>query len=214
MYARTTYAVGDPAQIEHSLEALRTEAPKLLADSPGFRSFGLFADRDQGKIAMASWWQTEHDRAAADAQLAARRTELLTPFADSILVSNADIVAFAGSPELSSAGAFRLGRFMIDPGRIDDLARLFSESGLPRMQSLSGFCGSAMLIDRARGVGSVGTLFTDRDALAASRSPQSVARREAVQRTGMQLMCLEEFDVVLMENAPDASAAGEEAPAR
>ena len=214
MYARTIYAVGDPAQVEHSLEGLRTEAPKLLADSPGFRSFGLFADREQGKIAMASWWQTEHDRAASDAQLGARRTELLSPFADSILVGNADVVAFAGSPELSSAGAFRLGRFMIEPGRIDELAGLFRDSGLPRMQSLPGFCGSAMLVDRERGVGSVGTLFTDRAALAASRSPQSVARRDAVRRTGLRMMCLEEFEVVLMENAPDASATDEGARAR
>jgi len=203
MYARTTYAVGDPAQIEHSLEGLSTEAPKLLADSPGFRSFGLFTDRDQGKIAMASWWETERDRAANDASLGRRRTELLTPFADSILVSNAEIAAFTASAELSSAKAFRLGRFMIEPGRIDDLVGQFKEAGLPRMQGLPGFCGAAMLVDRENGIGSVGTLFTDWGALAASRTMQSVARRNAVQRTGLAVMCLEEFEVVLMENTPD-----------
>jgi heme-degrading monooxygenase HmoA len=207
MYARAIYAVGDPAQVEHSLEGLRTEAPKLLADSPGFRSFGLFADREQGKIAMGTWWETEHDRANSDAHLGQRRTELLSPFADSVLIANAEIVAFAGTPEMSSAGTFRLGRFMIEPDRVDDLVRLFKEAGLPRMQDLTGFCGAAMFIDRERGTGSVGSLFTDRAALAASRGPQSAARREAVQRTGLRLMCLEEFEVVLLEDNLDASQA-------
>jgi hypothetical protein len=203
MYARTVYAVGDPAQIEHSLEGLSTEAPKLLADSPGFRAFGLFADRELGKIAMASWWETEHDRANSDAHLAQRRTELLTPFADSLLVGEAEVAAFADTAELTSARAFRLGRFMVDPSRIDELVTLFRDVGLPRNQEMPNFCGSAMLIDRERGVGSVGTLFTDRSALAASRTMQSLSRREAVKRTRIQVMCLEEFEVVLMENAPE-----------
>lgn len=204
MYARTIYAVGDPARIEDSLEGLRTEAPKLLADSPGFRSFGLFADRELGKIAMASWWETEHDRANSDAHLGLRRAELLTPFADSVLVGNAEIAAFGATPELSSAGAFRLGRFLIERSRIDDLVDLFRETGLAKLQRLPGFCGAAMFVDRENGTGSVGTLFTDRSALAASRTLQSVSRRDAVMRTGMRAMCLEEFDIVLMENAPEA----------
>jgi hypothetical protein len=206
MYARTTYAVGDPAQIEHALEGLRTEAPKLLADCAGYRSFGLFADRELGKIAMGSWWETASDRDNSDAHVGERRTELLSPFADSIAVSNVEVAAFTGSPDLESAGTFRLGRFMIDPARIDELVGAFKEVGLPRMQDLSGFCGAAMFIDRENGFGSVSTLFTDRAALAASRTPQSEMRRQAVQRSGMRAICLEEFEVVLLENNPDASA--------
>lgn len=202
MYARTIYAVGDPARIDHSLEALSTEAPKLLADSPGYRSFGLFADRAQGKIAMASWWETEHDRADSDTQLSRRREELLTPFVDSTLVGDAEVLAFATGRDVTAAGAFRLGRFMIDPDRIDDLVAQYTRA-LPRIQGMAGFCGGAMLIDREHGTGSVGTLFTDRDTLAASRTPQSAARREAARETGMCVMCLEELDVVLMETNPE-----------
>lgn len=205
MYARTTYAVGDPAQIDHCLEGFRTEAPKLLADSPGYRSFGLFADRALGKVAMASWWETESDRTNSDAHLSKRRAELLTPFADSVLMANSEVVVVASTPEVESAGTFRLGRFLIDPSRIDELIAAFREIGLPRMQDLSGFCGGAMFIDREMGTGSVGTLFADQSALAASRTPQSAMRREGVQRTGMRVVCLEEFEVVLLENAPDYS---------
>lgn len=200
MYARSTYATGDPAKIEDALEALRTEAPKLLADSPGFRSFGLFADRALGKIAMGSWWETEADRTNSDAHLAQRRTELLSPFADSILVGAAEVAAFAGTPEISSAGAFRLGRFLIDPSRIDELVTLFRESGLPAMHTIPGFCGAAMFTDRENGAGAVGTLFTDRAALEGSRTAQSEARRRAAEQTGLRAMCMEEFEVVLLEN--------------
>lgn len=207
MYARTTYAIGDPARIEHSLEGLSAEAPKLLADSPGYRSFGLFADREQGKIAMASWWETASDRTNSEAHLGQRRTELLTPFADSILVDSSEVVAFDASVDISSARMFRLGRFMIDRSRIDELVNLFKEAGLPMIRALPGACGAAMFIDRDRGAGAVGSLFIDRAALEASRTPQSIARRQAVERTGMRMMCLEELEVVLMENNPDAPRA-------
>lgn len=204
MYARTTYAVGDPAEIEVAIEALRTEAPKLLADCAGFRSFGLFTDREQGKIAMASWWETEKDRADSDAHLGRRRTEMLQPFADSISLNNSEVAAFEAVPEISSAGAFRLGRFMIDSARIDDLVELFKQNGIPRMRELDGFRGTAMFVDRTLGFGAVGTLLSDRSALAASRTPQSKARRQAAEATGLRVVCLEEFEVVLLENNPDA----------
>lgn len=155
MHARTIYAIGDPARIEDSLESLRTEAPKLLAESPGYRSFGLLADREQGKITMSSWWETERDRANSDAHLGERRTELLTPFADSILVGNAEVAAFAASAQYPSAGTARLGRFMIEPSSIDDMVEVFNEVGMPKMHDLSGFCAAALFIDRDAGIGSV-----------------------------------------------------------
>lgn len=204
MYARTTYALGDPAQIEHSIEGLRTEAPKLLADCPGYRSFGLFADREQGKIAMASWWETENDRANSDARLGERRGELLTPFADSITVDNFEVAAYTEDADLAAASAFRLGRFMIDPAQIDELIGAFQGYGLPRMRDLSGFCGAALFVNREHGYGGVGTLFADRAALAASRTPQSLARREAVRRTGMRVLSMEELEVILVEENPEA----------
>jgi heme-degrading monooxygenase HmoA len=203
MYARTVYAVGDPTKIDDSLEALRTEAPKLLADSPGFRSYGLFADRDLGKIAMASWWETEQDRSNSDEHLAERRTGLLTPFADSIVVNNFEVAAVGQSPQLADARAFQLGRFMIEPSRIDDLITLFKTVGLPRLEGLSNFCGAALFVDRTRGTGAVGYLFSDRGSLKASRPQQSAARRQAVQETGLQVVAAEEFEVVLLENKPE-----------
>jgi hypothetical protein len=203
MYARNTYAVGDPAEIDLALEGLRTEAPKLLADCPGFRSFGLFADRDLGKITMSSFWDTEADRANSDKHLGERRAELLQPFADSVAIQNYEIAAIAMSPEIEAARYLRMGRFEIDPARIDELVGLFKENGLPRMQDFPGFRGGAMFVDRELGRGAVGNVFADRAALVASRRPQSGARREAAQRTGMRAICLEEFDVVLIENNPE-----------
>ncbi|WP_042366447.1 hypothetical protein [Streptacidiphilus neutrinimicus] len=203
MYARTVYAVGDPTKIDDALETFCNEAPKLLADSPGFRSYGLFADRDLGKIAMASWWETEQDRSNSDDHLAERRAAMLTPFADSVLVNNSEVAAFRQSPKIAEARAFQLGRFMIEPSRIDDLIALFTNAGLPRFEALPNFCGSALFVDRDRGAGAVGVLFTDSASLKAARPQQSVARRQAVQETGLQAVALEEFEVVLLENNPE-----------
>jgi hypothetical protein len=200
MFIRTTYALGDPAKIEESLDALRNEAPKLLGDSPGYRRFGLFADREQGKILMGSWWETERDRENSEEHLADRRTTLLSPFADTANVENYEIAHYVDAGEPLPGACFRLGRFIVDPSRVDELVAMFKERAGSTFPQMPGHLGSTMIIDRTRGFGGVGTLFTDRDALVASRGPQSAVRGAAAQRTGLRPICLEEFEVVLLEN--------------
>ncbi|MEC4017446.1 antibiotic biosynthesis monooxygenase [Streptomyces sp. H27-D2] len=199
MYVRTTYATGDPAKIDESLDGLRVEAPKLLADQPGYRGFGLFADRELGKIMMGSWWESEQARQSSDDHLKDRRAALLAPFAHTVTVDNWEAAVFTPSPQVQAGAGFRLSRFDVDPSNVDLLVQTFQNTTLPKLQAIAGVAGAALLIDRAKGRGNVGTLFTDRAALVASRGKQSAARGEAVAKVGVAMRSMEEFEVVLVE---------------
>ncbi|MEU8527726.1 antibiotic biosynthesis monooxygenase [Streptomyces sp. NPDC048629] len=199
MFVRTLYATGDPANIDACLDALRAEAPRLLADQPGYRGFSLFTDRELGKILMGSWWESEQARQNSDDHLKERRAALLEPFAHTATVDNWEAAVFTPTPSVKSGAGFRLTRFEVDPSGVDQLVETFRNTILPKVQAIAGFEGTAMLVDRAKGQGSVGALFTDRAAMVASRGKQSAIRGEAVSTTGAAIRSIEEFEVIMVE---------------
>jgi heme-degrading monooxygenase HmoA len=199
MFVRSTYVTGDPGTIDTALDALLVEAVKLLSDQPGYRGYGLFADRDLGKIAMGSWWDTRQHADDSNEQVRARRAELLAPFAASLSVMTFEALAFTPAPKVEAGGGFRLGRFQLPPDRLDQMAEVFRTIGLPGLQAAPGFAGAALLADRGTGFGSVGTLWATREAMTAARGLQAANRARAAEQVPLNVIALEEFEVVLLD---------------
>ena len=199
MYVRTTYVTGDPAKIDQALDGLVVEAVKLLSDQPGYRGYGLFADRELGKITMGSWWDTVAAADASNEQVRQRRAELLAPFAASLSMMTFEALAFTPEPKVEAGACFRLGRFQIPPDSLDRMAELFRTTALPGFEATPGFAGAALLADRSSGMGSVGTLWATHDALVASRGAQSAARARATADVPMNVIALEEFEVLILD---------------
>ncbi|PYC84728.1 hypothetical protein C7C46_07410 [Streptomyces tateyamensis] len=175
------------------------EAVKLLSGEPGYQGYGLFADREVGKIIMGSWWESLEQAQASNEHLQQRRAELLAPFASSQSVMTTEALAFTPSPQVEAGGGFRLGRFQLPLENLDKMAEQFRSAAVPAFQATPGFAGAALLADRRTGLGSVGTLWATREALVASRSAQAASRAKAVAETSMNLIALEEFEVVLLD---------------
>lgn len=199
LYVRTTYATGDPAKIDGALDGLRREAPALLAQNPGYRRFGLFADRELGKIQMGSWWESESARSESDKQLRERRAELLAPFADTVTVDNWEAVAFTSALRVTDDAYMRMGRLEFDPSNAESLVQTFQDMGQPKLEAIDGIEGAVLFINRAAGRAAVGVLLRDRDALRSTRGPQSTVRGESLRKAGVTLRSIEEFQVVLLD---------------
>ncbi|MEU9043415.1 MULTISPECIES: antibiotic biosynthesis monooxygenase [unclassified Kitasatospora] len=202
MFVRTVYATGNPDRIEQTLDALRTEALALLSGRPGYRGYGLFADRELGKIAMGSWWESAQAERDSDRELGGRRAELLATLAGTVTTDVWEAVVVAPPGEAGPGAGFRLVRVDVDPAGVDRLADVFRERALPTLEKMPGFVTGALLVDRTTGHGSVGAVFADRDSLVASRGPQADARAQAIAVAGATLRSVEEFDVVLMDRRP------------
>jgi heme-degrading monooxygenase HmoA len=199
MFVRTMYITADPADVDRATEAIAKAVPGMLYDQPGYHGFGMFADRTVGKILTGSWWDSEKAMQDSDAQLRDRRNEMLAPLVSTVTTMNLEAVAFS-RPASASSGGFRLQRMMFDPSQAEQLIATFNEMGLPRLQELDGYQGASMLMDRTRGLASVGVVFRDMDTLAATRGPQAAIRKAAFTRIpGVQLIALEELEVVDLE---------------
>ncbi|AUG75977.1 hypothetical protein CFP65_1060 [Kitasatospora sp. MMS16-BH015] len=197
MYVRTIYLTGDPGLVDKTVDGLKAEAVGLLAARPGYRGFSVFTDRGLGKIMLGSWWESQEAERASFAELTGRRDELLAAFEGTVTV---DVWEAASAQRGSAqAGAFRLVRLEFDPAGADRLVSSYQDRAVPGLETLDGFVGGALLIDRARGQGSVGALFRDRAALEASRGPQAAIRAKATVAAGVRVRSLEEFDVALLD---------------
>lgn len=196
MYVRTIYATGDPAKLDDVAAALSTEGQSLLSEQPGFRGMGLFVDRELGKLLVGSWWADEKSRQASDEALRERRAELVAPFAKTIATDNWE-AAVARRPAALKPGAwFRLVRMEFEPPGADPLVEAFKEA-LPKLESMTGFAGGSLLVDRANGRACVGAFYDDRDALVASRGAVASVRGEATAKAQVTTRSVEEFEVVL-----------------
>ncbi|MER7757748.1 hypothetical protein [Kitasatospora sp. NPDC097643] len=199
MFVRTGYFTGDPARLDLALDGLRGEALGLLTAEPGYRGFGLFANRELGVFTMGSWWESAQAERASDERLRERRAELVAPFGGTAATDVWEAAVFAPPGEGGPGGGFRLVRADFDPAAADGLVELFREKGLPRLQQMDGFVGGALLIQRDRGRASVGAVFRDQAALAASRGPQAEARARITAAAGVTVRSVEEFEVVLLD---------------
>jgi len=199
MYVRTLYITCDPADVDRATEAIAKAVPGMLYDQEGYHGFGMFADRTVGKVLTGSWWDSEQAERHSDEQLRDRRTEMLAPLVSTVATMGMEAVAFS-RPASASSGGFRLQRMMFDPSQAEQLISTFNEMGLPRLKELDGFQGATMLMDRKRGMASVGVIFQDMDALAASRGAQAALRKAALARvSSAQVFALEEMEVVDLE---------------
>ncbi|WP_412076850.1 antibiotic biosynthesis monooxygenase [Streptomyces xanthophaeus] len=204
MYVRSIYATGDPAELDGVAEALRTDGRALLSTQPGFRGMGLFADRELGKLLVGSWWEDEASRQASYENLSKRRAEMMAPFAQTVTVDNWEAAVARRAEELGPGARFRLVRMDVEPPDIDLLVDTFRDTSLPKIQKIPGLAGISLLIDRDRGRAAVGALYTDRDALVASRGAVAAVRGEAAAKAHVTTRSLEEFEVVLATAVPHA----------
>ncbi|MGW3119559.1 hypothetical protein ACWDBW_20895 [Streptomyces sp. NPDC001107] len=196
MFVRTVYATGDPAKVDTAIRALNSQGRELLEERPGYRGAGIFVDREVGKLLAASWWESEEARRNSDEVMRERRGALLEPFAATTAVENYEAVVVHQVRPPEAGGGLRITRLEFDPMDADLLTETFRASVVPRLETLSGLARAVLLVDRERGRGRVGTTFTDRGSLVASRGPQAAARHEGAAKAHVTVTSLEEFEVV------------------
>jgi len=196
MFVRSIYATGDPTKIDTVIRALNSEGRDLLEDRPGYRGADVFVDRELGKLLTVSWWETEEARRNSDEVMRERRAGLMEPFAGTLAVDNYEAVVFHAVRHPRAGGGLRVSRLEFDPADADLLADTFRATVLPRLETLRGLARTALFVNRERGRGMVGTLFADRESLAASRAGQAAARHEGSAKAHVTVTGLEEFEVV------------------
>lgn len=203
MFARHTYVTGDPRTIDDAILAATKQGRELLREQPGYGGMVVFADRDLGKLLIGSFWGSEQAARASDEALREQRVALLRPFAATISSEIYEVAATHHVREPAPGAASRRMVMEFDPAETDRLVAFFNDIA-PMLGSIPGFCRATVFVDRARGRSVLGTVYTDRESLTASRSAAAALRAEVAQKAAQPpaARSLEEFEVVLFEGPP------------
>ncbi|MET7285370.1 antibiotic biosynthesis monooxygenase [Streptomyces sp. NPDC005573] len=202
MFVRTIYVTGDPEQIETAVRALNSEGRELLEERPGYRGAGVFVDRELGKLLGVSWWDSEKARHNSDEVMREHRPAMLRPFAGTLAVENFEAVVYHAVGVPRAGGGLRVTRVEFDPADARIFADTFRSAVLPRLEEMHGLATAGLFLDRERGTGQVGALFTDRASMAASRAAQAAVRHDTAAKVRVDVVGLEEFEVVHADVRP------------
>ena len=118
MFVRTIYMVGDPAKVEETLEAMRTEGLQMLSQQPGYTGMGLFTDREMGKISIGAWWETEKALWDSFEALRERREAILGRFSHAPTIDVWEVAAFEPIDRPQPGAGFRLTRVIPTPHEV------------------------------------------------------------------------------------------------
>jgi hypothetical protein len=91
-----------------------------------------------------------------------------------------------------------------EPAQIDRVVDFQKTITLPTLEGVEGFCSSSLMIDRATGRGVVVVDFDTVTAAEKSRQTARGLREKFVEKTGAQIVDVEEFELVLAHlHAPE-----------
>ena len=85
----------------------------------------------------------------------------------------------------------------MDADKVDAAIDMYRNSSLSELDQMAGFCGASLFVDRAEGLGVTSASWADRAAMEASRDMAAGVRQRAAEASGMEVLEVAEFDLVV-----------------
>jgi heme-degrading monooxygenase HmoA len=198
MYARTTTIIADPTRMDDGIADVRDNVMPAVSDMDGSVGLSMLCDRDSGRCIVTTAWETEEAMAATRERVLQMRERATQQFgASDSQVQEWEIAVMHRRQTAGDDSCARVTWSRIDPAQVDRMIDTFRTSLVPRIDEIPGFCSLSMLVDRQTGMGSLTAVYTDRQALEASREQVMGVREEFSRQTGMEVTEVAEFDLVL-----------------
>ncbi|MBN1093349.1 hypothetical protein JKP75_12725 [Blastococcus sp. TML/M2B] len=200
MYARTTSVMADPKRMHEGVADVRDNVMPAVSRMEGYTGLSMLVDRTTGRCIVTTGWETEAAMTASRDRVLQMRAQA----ADRFGARDTDVQEWeiAVVLRLHSAGDESCARVLwsrIEPTRTDETLEAFRARIIPAMDDIPGFCSMSLLIDRATGVGTLTTVYTDRAAMDATRDQISALRDAFSAQMDVTLTDEAEFDVVVHE---------------
>jgi quinol monooxygenase YgiN len=198
MYARSMTIHADPQRIDAGIAMMNDDLMQTVLDTDGCVGVSMVCDRDSGRCIVATSWDSEESQEASREQLRPVRDRL----ADAMGARDYDVQMWeiAAMHRLHPPGddaCARLTWTRGDPATMDRTVDGLRMGLVPRMDELPGFCSMSLMVDRETGMSVLTAVYRDRAAMEQSRPAVTSMRDEFTRETGMEVMDVAEFDLVV-----------------
>jgi quinol monooxygenase YgiN len=197
MYARTTTLRGDPQAVDDLIATVRDEVLPGLMQLEGCVGLSLLVDRDAGRAIATSAWETEDAMRASAESVRPLRDRAAQAFGGTPEIQEWEIAVLHRAHHIGDGACARVVWTRTDPSNLDRVLDAYRDSLMPWWEETTGFCSNSLLIDRGDGLCSSTIVFESREAMAHTRDQFTTLREEFVQRMGMEILEVAEFDLAL-----------------
>jgi hypothetical protein len=197
MYARTTTMRGDPQAVDTLVAMVRDDVMPGLMALDGCIGLSLLVDRNAGRAIATSAWETQEAMRASAPAVGTLRERMAASFGGTPEVEEWEIAVLHRAHRVADGACARVVWTRTDPGNVDRIIGAYRDSLMPWWEETEGFCSNSFLVDRQEGRCSSTVVFESRDAMAHTRDQFTTLREEFVQRMGMEIVEVAEFDMAL-----------------
>ena len=197
MYARSTTIMGDPSTMDDGIAFVRDEVMPAVTAMDGCVGLSMLVDRGSGQCIVTSSWQSQETMNTSDLNLAPMRQrggEIMqgTPKVEAweVAVMHRD----HASPE---GACCRVTWFRMAQGDLERAIDVYRHGLLPEIESLPGFCGASLLLDRTTGRGCSTVAFESTAAMESSRDQAWTIRESGAREAGVDITDVGEFELAI-----------------
>jgi quinol monooxygenase YgiN len=197
MFARYTTLRGDPNKLQAGIDLADGRVRVSVEETEGNRGFAVLADVEGGRLVGASYWNSAESLQDAEISLAQAPTNAATTFDAAIAGIERFEVAIGFRHSIPSRGAVvRVGRFEVDPARVEEVISLMREESVAGVKGTTGLCSFQLLVNRESGAGMVVSTWADKGALDAYWHLAEQMRAKASQRAGVRFSRTDDFTMI------------------
>ncbi len=200
MYARSTTFRGDPSAIDDGIAYIRDKALPAIRDMDGCLGLSMLVDRHTGRsVVTTSWEDAEamHRSAAPIRGLRDTAFHTLRGVARETQVEEWSIDVLHRVRTAPEGAATRVIRTRGPAGPMERVVDGFRSIVVTRAEHLPGFCSVSFLVDHDTGRSAIAATYESRQTMSRAKGQAVAIREEFLERMGMQVVDVAEFDLVL-----------------
>jgi hypothetical protein len=184
MFARLNTLTG-VNDIDAAVAYLQEVALPVVQAQRGYQGVVGGGNRETGRLAILTLWETAADREASESALSKLRDDARDQLATGLTVELFEqrIRLINQPPEVGNS--LMVTRISLDPARLDETLAYTEREVLPKVSALAGFRAIRTLVNPETGEGRVGTVWDDDQSLKAAAEATLDLRPEIIASTGV-----------------------------
>jgi hypothetical protein len=192
-HARLSLMTLDPACAADVAKYVENEARPVIEEVPGSRGVALLTIPDLAVMILESFWFSGDAMRESEGAVAPLRKEAVQRGVATVSVERHEVASATRVARPEAGAGVRLTRVDVDPRRVDEAIARYEDTAVPWLTETDGFCSAVLLVHRRTGRALTETVWSDAEALAASRSGAASIRADAVTATEAEIRALEEY---------------------
>jgi heme-degrading monooxygenase HmoA len=197
MHARSTTVRGEPSAVDAGIARVRDHAWPELQRMEGCIGLSMLADRGSGRCIVTTAWDSEEMMRRHGESAGRLRTDAARVLGGEPEVAEWEIARVHRVRPTGDGACVRVVWGQARPEQLDRDLDVYTYSMVPELEDVPGFCSVSQLVDRYTGRSATAVSYVSRTAMDRADRQMGAMREEYAQMTGVRVLEVAEFDLVV-----------------